>query len=185
MTRWMNHCLLALLAGTVLLTMRPLMMDTSPLPDGAWLKAGRALAKRASAQDTVLLNNGGSTEGLALLRDQGLAPRLALPEPRGRVKKLWLLGRRSQPPAGLEAFAIAGPAEDLASGLTLWSMERPGGSTLWQAFDALEIAKITVGTTECSGRKPAGRTCPGLPDWMRVTQEQVTIGGTSQRLPIQ
>lgn len=180
MTRVLNHALLLGLAVAVLLSATGLMAETPDLPDAAWLKAGRVLAKRASRQDTILLNNGGSTEGLSLLRDQQLKPLLALPEPRGRVQKLWLLGRRAQRPAGLDAFAPTGPAETVAPGLTLWSLQRPGGSTLWRASEALEMANITVGKTRCSGRHPAGRSCPGLPDWMRVTREQVTIGGRSR-----
>ncbi|MBM66267.1 MAG: hypothetical protein CMH55_08555 [Myxococcales bacterium] len=179
MTRLLDYALLLGLAVAVLLSAAGFMPQAPDLPDSAWLKAGRTLAKRASRQDTILLNNGGSTEGLALLRDQELKPLLALPEPRGRVQKLWVLGRRAKPPAGLDAFHPTGPAEAVAPGLTLWSLQRPGGSTLWRASEALEMAAITVGKTRCSGHHPAGRSCPGLPDWMRVTREQVTISGRS------
>jgi len=181
MIHWLNRALLLALAATVLAGFQGLLAPPTELAESHWLKAGKTLGNRASQRDTILLNNGGSTEGLELLRDQQLKPLLALPEPRGRIQKLWVLGRRNELPAGVDNFIITDPAEAVAPGLTLWSLKRPGGTPLWRASDVLEMADIRVGTRRCNGRHPAGKSCPGLPDWMRVTEEQVTIGGTSHR----
>ena len=180
MNLWLNRALLLALTTAVLVGAQGLLPSPQALDEAQWLKAGRNLGNRASQRDTILLNNGGSTEGLDLLRDQQLKPLLALPEPRGRVQKLWVLGRRAELPAGLDLFIPTGPAETVAPGLTLWSLKRPGGSTLWRAADVLEMAEVRVGNKRCNGQHPAGKSCPGLPDWMRVTQDRVTIGGQSR-----
>ena len=66
--------------------------NPSPLPDSQWQQMADYLKKHA-IKDTIVLNNGGSTEGLKTLQSAGLKVRLALPEPRGRIRRLWVVGR--------------------------------------------------------------------------------------------
>ena len=177
MSLWLNRCLTLGLAAVVVTGLQNVFPAPEALPQGHWVKAGKVLSNRASKKDTLLLNNGGSTEGIDILRDQQLKPLLALPEPRGRVQQLWVLGRRSHLPAGLNDFTAIGSSETVAPGLTLFALKRPGGTALWRATDMLETADIRVGKIRCEGRHAAGKRCSGLPDWMRITREEVTVGG--------
>lgn len=180
MILWLNRILLLALAGTLSLTVTSLLPQEAPLEDKLWVKAGRALAKRSGDEATIVLNNAGSTEGLEPLRDLGLKPQLSLPEPRGRVTSLWLIGRRKDKLAGLHFLdPVSGP-EPLAPGIYVHHLTRPGGQALWTASEALARASIRVGKLACNQRLAAGRGCASLPDWMRVTEEKVVIANKSR-----
>ena len=124
--------------------------------------------------DTILLNNAGATDGLKLLHDAGLDVRLALPEPRGRTRRLWLVGTRRSAPSGLGLLHFAERLKGAGSVLiTRW--DRPKGGIVWNAMDELRDASVRAAGQACTQPKAGGWRCAHLPDWMHVSPDHVLI----------
>ncbi len=153
----------------------------SALPTDTWQTAAKLLSSLAQPGDTILLNNAGSTQGLSELQSAGLKVRLALPEPRGRIRRLWVLGtHRFLPKAMGDLSAQERPKVDLPSGLHLALFNRPAGSTLWRAELELSHAKVTALKRPCNQAKDGGWRCAHLPDWMYVAPTTLRRDGTSR-----
>jgi hypothetical protein len=144
-----------------------------------WQAAAQHILEHKTPTDTVLLNNAGDTEGLASLRKAGLHPLLSLPEPRGRVRSLWLVGRRADAPAGLNGWQ-AGETTAF-SAVTVRSFLRSNGSDiLWQAANNLGQASLSLDGKACRISDRQGLRCAGAPDWMHVSQESHSVGGAER-----
>jgi hypothetical protein len=151
---------------------RPAVID-----DAAWRAAATTLKKVIRPGDTLLLHNAGSSAGLETLQQAGLSPRLALPEPRGRVRRLWLVGSRPRPPAGLGFLRRAKAPVTLGQGLHLQRFERPEGGILWRAVDELSSAAVSAAGKRCKGSKNGGWRCDHLPDWVYVAPIEQRVAG--------
>ena len=152
---------------------------TSPLPEATWEAAAKYLIKHAK-DDTVLLHNGGSTEGLEVLQAAGLPVRLALPEPRGRIRRLWVVGRHRFLEQGLgELYAEEMPKADRPQGLYLTHFARAAGSALWRAQDHLLSASVRAAGKACRQPHNGGVRCAHLPDWMHVSPTRLNRSGAT------
>jgi hypothetical protein len=135
----------------------------------AWQQAAQQLKPLIKPGDLLLLNNAGSSQGMEQLRAFGLQPRVALPEPRGRIRRLWLLGTRADVPAGLVPLARQHDTLfTLPKGLTLSLWARPQGEVLWSAKNELYSAKIRAKGASCTQAHKGGWRCAHLADWMHV-----------------
>ena len=153
--------------------------NPAPLPDSQWQQMADYLKKHA-AKDTIVLNNGGSTEGLQILQSADLQIRLALPEPRGRIRRLWVVGRhpyRAQGHDKLSANEL--PKEDVPEGFYLDHFARRAGSILWDAGDELFGAQISAANKPCNQPHNGGKRCAHLPNWMHVSPTQLTRSNTT------
>jgi hypothetical protein len=147
------------------------------LPKAHWQDMAKLL-KNYAQDDTILLHNGGSTEGLDVLQAAGLEVRLALPEPRGRIRRLWVVGTHRFLEQGLgELAANELPKQSIPPGLYLKHFVRSAGSILWHASDELRSAQIRVAGKRCQQPKDGGVRCAHLPDWMYVAPTQLKRSG--------
>lgn len=138
------------------------------------------LLKKHARGDTILLHNGGSTQGLDILQAAGLEVRLALPEPRGRIRRLWVVGTHRFLEQGLgELGANELPKQTPPPGLYLKHFVRTAGSVLWHASDELRSAQIRAAGRPCQQPKDGGFRCAHLPDWMYVAPTQLRRSGTT------
>jgi hypothetical protein len=150
-----------------------------PVAESDWRDAARHVLQEGATNDTVLLNSGGDTSGLQALRGAGLRPLLSLPEPRGRVRNLWLVGSRDDPPAGLDGFTAGGPAT--YGGVTVIPYTRSvRDGVLWRAADNLSQAQVTLDGRPCRTPHKGGWRCAGAPDWMHVSPETHLVGGAQR-----
>ena len=149
------------------------------LPDSQWQKMADYLKKYA-LNDTIVLNNGGSTEGLKILQSAGLKVRLALPEPRGRIRRLWVIGRHPYRAQGHDQLgANELPKEDVPKGFYLDHFARSAGSVLWDATDEIFSAKISAANKPCTQQHNGGVRCAHLPNWMHVSPTRLTRSQTT------
>jgi len=149
-------------------------------PAASWNAAAQAIAAARRNGDVVLLNNAGATDGLDVLQGFKLDPRLALPEPRGRVRRLWLVGWRSDEPAGLGPLVEEPLPFTAPESLTVRLYARPAGGLLWRAQDALGQAAVRANGKACRTPKAGGLRCGHLPDWMHVSPDQLVNGGEAR-----
>jgi hypothetical protein len=142
----------------------------------AWEQAAKNLKPLIKPGDFLLINNAGSSQGVKQLRGAGLQPRLALPEPRGRIRRLWLLGTRGDVPAGLAPLLRqASPPFAPPKGLTLSLWSRPAGELLWNAKNELYSAKIRAKGAACTQAHKDGWRCAHLADWMHVASTDLQV----------
>ena len=153
--------------------------NPSPLPDAQWQQMADYLKKHA-IKDTIVLNNGGSTEGLKTLQSGGLKVRLALPEPRGRIRRLWVVGRHPYRAQGHDKLGPNElPKESVPKGFYLDHFARSAGSILWDAGDELFGAQISAANKPCTQPHSGGKRCAHLPNWMHVSPTQLTRSNTT------
>lgn len=151
----------------------------APLAEVQWQKMAAYLTSHA-ANDTIVLNNGGSTEGLRILQDAGLKVRLALPEPRGRIRRLWVVGRHPYRAQGHDKLgANELPKEAIPKGLYVDHFARSAGSVLWDAQDELFGAQISAADRQCTQAHNGGVRCAHLPNWMHVSPTRLTRSKTT------
>jgi hypothetical protein len=177
--RRLEQCLVASLAVALLVVAVAEWnrRDRVQRPD-TWTKAADLLKTFSLPGDTILLNNAGSTQGLHELQLAGLKVRLALPEPRGRIRRLWVIGtHRFSPKALGDLVPEALPKGDPPQGLYFAFYVRPAGSTLWRAEHELATAKINAAKRPCSQPKDGGWRCAHLADWMYVATTDLQRDG--------
>lgn len=142
----------------------------------AWQQAAQQLKPLIKPGDLLLLNNAGDSQGMQQLRAVGLQPRLALPEPRGRIRRLWLLGTRNDVQAGLAPLVRQNEKLfTLAGGLSLSLWARPAGALLWRAKNELFAAKIRAKGAACTQAHKGGWRCAHLADWMHVAPTDLQV----------
>ena len=175
----LEQCLVASLAVALLVVATAEWNRRNRAPQAeTWIEAAALLKTISRPGDTILLNNAGNTQGLRELQSAGLKVRLALPEPRGRIRRLWVIGTRRFSPKNLgDLVAEEVPKHDLLNGLRLGLFARPAGSTLWRAEHELSTAKVRAAKRPCTQPKDGGWRCAHLPDWMYVAPTDLQRGG--------
>ncbi len=178
----LEQCLVASLAVALMAVVIAEWYRRRPaLPAQTWQAAAKLLTSISAPGDTILLNNAGSTQGLNELQSAGLEVRLALPEPRGRIRRLWVIGtHRFQPKSMGDLSPEERPKSRPPQGLHLALFTRPAGSTLWRAALELGRARVSAMKRPCNQRKDGGWRCGHLPDWMYVAATDLQRDGTSR-----
>ena len=125
-----------------------------------------------------MLHNGGSTEGLEVLK-QPACPCGSLLNPGGVSGACGWSGATLLEQGLGELYAEEMPKADRPQALYLTHYARTAGSALWRAQDHLLSASVRAAGKACRQPHNGGVRCAHLPDWMHVSPTRLNRSGAT------